>query len=493
MKDMDEMPAAPHEAGKRRAKLLPLETLVLRTIRKHGMVRPGDHVLVGASGGADSTALLFCLHRLAPRLGISLSVAHLNHGLRGAESDADEAFVRKLSKTLGLPFCSEALAKNELRSPTRGNLEEAARNARYDFLKRAARLAGASRIAVGHSRNDQAETVLLRLFRGSGIEGLAAIHPVVEGAVIRPLLECGRPDILGYLESRRIEFREDSSNRDLRFRRNRLRQEWIPYLEKNFNPRLVQTLAREAERARETSELLERLASQEYRNLRIERENGILLPAKDVNELPAAIRNTLLRQALREVRGSLRGIASCHVEQMQRLCRPGQSGRKILLPGGTVVAREFQNLVLEKGRACPEASFRYPLPVPGRCVIPEAGIEIVASLGDPAGPSQRSSRVFLNADLLPSSLMVRSRLPGDRYGGRGHRKVKKLLIDSKVGLEARTRMAVVAAGEDVVWIPGFEPAKPFRIEAGAGRCIVLEVKECNPWPAAGGGPAAERK
>ncbi len=315
------MPAAPLEAGKRRAKLLPLEAFVLRTIRKYGMVRPGDHVLVGVSGGADSTALLFCLHRLAHRLGISLSVAHLNHGLRGAESDADESFVRNLSARLGLPFHSETLAGNALQSKARGNLEEAARNARYDFLKRASRLAGASRIAIGHSRNDQAETFLLRLFRGSGMEGLAAIHPVVEGAIIRPLLECGRPDILEYLETRGIEYREDSSNRDLRFRRNRLRLEWIPYLEKHFNPRLVQALAREAERARETSGLLDQLAAKEYGNLRIEHEHGILLPAKDVNGLPAAIRNLVLRMALREARGSLRGIASCHVEQIHRLCR----------------------------------------------------------------------------------------------------------------------------------------------------------------------------
>ncbi len=145
-----------------------------------------------------------------------------------------------------------------------------------------------------------------------------------------------------------------------------------------------------------------------------------------------------------------------------------------------MATREFQNLIIEKGRASPKASFRYPLPVPGRCVIPEAGIEIVASFADPSGPSQRSSRVFLNADLLPSSLIVRSRQPGDRYGGRGHRKVKKLLIDAKVGRGARASMAVVAGEEDVIWIPGFAPAKPYRIEAGAGRCVVLECNVHNP-------------
>lgn len=477
---MDKIPFALPEAGKHGAKLLPLEMSVLRTVRKYGMVRTGDRVLVAASGGADSTALLFCLHRLTPRLGISLSVAHLNHGLRGAESEADEAFVRKLAGSLDLPFHSETLAPNQLQPKTGSNLEEAARNARYDFLKRTARNAGASKIAVGHSVNDQAETVLMRLFRGSGIEGLAAIHPVVSGTVIRPLLDCERSDILAYLASRGIEYREDSSNRDLRFRRNRLRREWIPYLEKNFNPRLVRALAREAERAREISELLERLAAKEYSDLRTERQTGILLPAQAVTGLPAALRNSVLRMALREVRGSLKGIASCHVEQMDRLCRPGQSGRTISLPGGTVVTREFEDLLVEKSRAAAKASFRYPLPVPGRCVISEAGIEIVASVGAPAGSPSCSRRVFLNADSLPSSLTVRSRLPGDRYGGKGHRKLKKLLIDAKVGLEARKSLAVVAAGKDVVWVPGFEPAKPFRAEPGVGRCVVLEVKERKP-------------
>ena len=167
-------------------KLRPLEIRVRKTIQNHNMLTPGDHVLVAVSGGADSVALLLCLHKLARELHISLSIAHLNHRIRGLEGDADEDFVRRLSADLKLPFFSEIIEVKRKAAAAKENLEELARLTRYDFLRRTARRIGAQKIAVGHTLNDQAETVLFRFIRGSGIEGLSAIHPVVEGLVIRP-------------------------------------------------------------------------------------------------------------------------------------------------------------------------------------------------------------------------------------------------------------------------------------------------------------------
>jgi len=476
---MKENHSSPTGNGRDKVLLLPLERRVLRTMRKHRMIQSGDHVLVGVSGGADSTTLLASLQRLAPRLGISLSVAHLNHRMRGAESDADEEFVRQLSAQLSLPFLSEAVAVQELSAAEGRNLEEVAREVRYAFLKRAARHAGAGKIAVGHSMNDQAETVLLRLLRGSGIEGVSGIHPVLEGTIIRPLIECSRQDILEYLACRGLGHREDTSNRDLRYRRNRLRQEWIPYLEKNFNPRLIETLAREAELARETAEFLGPLALREYESLRTSDGETISLPIEGVNRLHAAIRKMVLRIAIREARGSLRGITSSHIEETLHFCGPGQSGRWIRLPGGIIVGREFKDLVLRKAQPGPAAAFCYPLPVPGRCDVQEAGIVVCASFADLAGPTERSRRVFLDADSVPESLVVRSRQAGDRYGGTGHRKVKKMLIDAKVGHHLRRTHPVIAAGKNVIWVPGFEPARPFRAKDQSRQCVVLEIRLLN--------------
>jgi tRNA(Ile)-lysidine synthase len=234
---------------------------VLRTIRKFGMIRRGDHVLVAVSGGADSMALLLFLHELAPRMSLRLTAAHLNHGLRGAEAREDEEFVRRVCSDLGPAFVCESADVKTLAEANGKNLEETAREVRYDFLRRAAAEAGADRIATGHTLDDQAETLLFRLLRGSGPGGLEGIHAVIDGRIIRPLLECPRASILEFLSARDAQWREDSSNRDLHFQRNRIRQELIPYLEKHFNPRLASVLTREASLVHAAYDFLEHAAA----------------------------------------------------------------------------------------------------------------------------------------------------------------------------------------------------------------------------------------
>jgi tRNA(Ile)-lysidine synthase len=464
------------KGGRRR---LELETL--KTIREHSMLAPGDRVLVAVSGGADSVAMLHCLHRLAPRLGVSLSVGHLNHGLRGAESDGDEDYVRSLSASLGLELTCETVPLRATLLASGVNLEEAAREARYDFLKKAARRGGCSRIAVGHTQNDQAETVLLRFLRGCGADGLAAIRPIREGWIIRPLLRCSRSDVERYLNSLGVSWRKDSSNLDLRFRRNRLRHEWIPALERHFNPRLIETLSREADLAREIAEFLDTIAKFEFE--RLSRDSGTAVDIPGLLTLHPALHALVIREALRRCRGSLRGITSKHVRQIVQLCRDGQSGSRIALPGGGTASRQFDKVAFGPGLQSPSPRFRYDLPLPGRCVIPEAGIEVTASLSERTDPPDPVRLVFLNPDSLPGSLIVRSRLPGDRYGGPEHRKVKKMLIDAKIELGARARLPIVAIeGGAVVWIPGFEPAKPFRAQTQSKQSVVVEIKfvsECN--------------
>ena len=222
----------PMSAQEHSKKLCRFEIRVRKTIEKHSMLNPGDHVLVAVSGGADSVALLLCLHKLARALPLSLTIAHLNHRIRGQEGDADEDFVRSLSAGLHLPFCSEAIEVKKQAIEGKHNLEELARLKRYEFLRRTARRIGAQKIAVGHNLNDQAETVLFRFIRGSGIEGLSAIHPVVDGLVIRPLLDCSRKEIVEYLKQKGASYRDDSTNKDVQLARNRIRMELVPYLEK---------------------------------------------------------------------------------------------------------------------------------------------------------------------------------------------------------------------------------------------------------------------
>ncbi len=460
-------------------KFLPLENLALRTIRRFGMLEPGDGVVAAVSGGADSVALLLCLQRLAPRFKLALSAAHLNHRLRGAESDADEQFVRELCARLGIDLAIESADVGKAAAAARQNLEETARRARYEFLRRVARQAGARRIAVGHTLNDQAETVLFRLLRGSGAAGLAAIHPVVDGTIIRPLLETSRAEVRRYLEALEISCREDSTNRDLSLRRNRLRHEWIPELEKQFNPRLARTLAREAELARETSDFLASICDDAYGRIKKAAAGGVLLPAAEVAKMHPLLQKLVLRRALRDVCGTLRGICACHTDSLISLCRSGRGGRRVELPSGCAAIRRFDCIAVLKDLPGAVQPFEYDLSIPGGCEVLEAGIEVTATVTGPGSltrPREACSSAMLDGDSLYGRVSVRSRRPGDRYGGPGHRKVKKMLIDAKIDRQSRAALPVVAAGNAVIWIPGFKPAKRFAAHPGSSRCILLEAR-----------------
>jgi len=456
------------------------ELRVLRTLSKHAMLDRGDAVLVAVSGGADSTALLVCLHRLASRLGIELSAAHLNHGLRESESDEDEAFVRALCSDVGIRLISGRADVRQLAHERRRNLEDAARLARYEFLRGTARSRGCRKIAVGHNLNDQAESVLFRFLRGSGEEGISGIHPVVDGLVIRPLLETPRKAIEEYLVSLGRSWREDSTNRQLVLRRNRLRHEVLPYLAEHFNPRVLEALARNAVHAREVAGFLDAETRRSYQAIREDAAPGfVCLPVHRLVALHPAIRRRLLRLAISEVRGSLRGITAAHADDLMRLCASGTSGHTIDLPGRVLAGLQFGKLVLErKIPACP-AGYSYTLPVPGSCVVPEAGLSFSATLGScpavPGPPGSRHHSACLDADRVPEELLVRSRLPGDRYGGPGHRKVKKMLIDARIPLNRRAFQPMVVAGGPVVWVPGFVPAAGFRGRPGSARCVIVEA------------------
>jgi tRNA(Ile)-lysidine synthase len=434
-------------------------------------------VLAAVSGGADSTALLLCLVGLAEDYRLRLTVAHLNHRIRGSEGDADEDFVRRMSAALKLPYVSDIIEVKEQATAAKQNLEELARKLRYEFLRRAARKMEAQKIAVGHTLNDQAETALSRFIRGSGLEGLSAIHPVVDGLLIRPLLECSRDSILRYLKQQGAGYREDSTNSDLGHTRNRIRCELLPYLESHFNPQVVPALAREAHLAREIWSFVESQALKAFESLRLRTQEGTSLQIKDLLGLHPALQNEVLRVALRACSGSLRGITSCHIQSILSLCR-ANSGSEIRMPRGMVAIRQFDSLIL--GRAVrPSPAFRYQLELPGQCLVAESGALFSGTVS--AAPDLRtmgqvrSTEAFFEPSLLPRFLTIRSRVPGDRYGGPGHRKVKKMLIGGRIPQTERSTLPLVVAGDDVIWIPGFRPARRYEARPRS-TCVRIEMR-----------------
>lgn len=317
-----------------------LEQKLKAAIRRFGLAE-NDSVVVAVSGGLDSVALLDALIRLRQRgkLTVKLFVAHLNHQLRGEESDGDEAFVRRLAAEREVDCLIERIAVADVALVEKQNLEATARRLRYEFLTRAAEKIGANFVCTAHTLDDQAETILMRLLRGTGAEGLAGIHAVrplgQSVKLIRPLLAVTREEVSAHCHYYNLEFRHDSSNDSLLFTRNRIRHELLPML-KSFNPRVNQTLARLAELLADDETFLRQTTAEALAEAR----QGEGLSIKRLMKLQAAIRRRVLRQWLKEVRGGLQRIEAVHLSAIERLIAAGKSGRIIELPGGWQVRRK---------------------------------------------------------------------------------------------------------------------------------------------------------
>lgn len=317
-----------------RAISLPLERLDLA----------GRRVLVAVSGGLDSTALAHLLHARARRHRLVLALGHVNHGLRGEASDADEAAVQALGAALGLPVrCLRADPRPRREggaSRTRPTLQEAARDMRYAALRAMAGELGAERIATAHTADDQAETVLLRLLRGSGPDGLSGIpERSPDGVIVRPLLEVSRAALEAYALAQRLAWREDASNAKTEYARNRLRLHWLPGLASEFNPQLLRALAGLAEAQRRDSEWIEAWVEREAASRFSEEGAWLWIDAKDWSELPEALARRLARAALRRC-GIGREVSRAHLARMLGFLRSGRSGSRIELPSGRILARE---------------------------------------------------------------------------------------------------------------------------------------------------------
>lgn len=485
-----------------------LSLKVIRTMDRYQMVRPGDRVLVGLSGGADSVALTELLVELKPRLGITLVLAHLNHGLR-AEADEDETFCRSLSEKLSLPFASgrvdvEARARRSKRS-----IEDEGRSARYQFLEAQRKHFGAQRIAVGHTLEDQAETFLLRLLRGSGGRGLGAIHPVKDDGIIRPLIEVRRREIESYLEQRGASYREDASNADLRFTRNRIRRVELPRLSSAYNPRLIETLARSASLLRDEDEWMESETSRAFEALAVVSGDEIGLDAKALARYPRALRRRLVRVAIERLRG-LANVGHRHVEAVLALADGGQSGRELHLPGLVVELcfdqMRFASASTARARKARERGyngFEYRLSIPARVRIPECLGTLSARIAEPnrqpdgttrpEGPEGKAqagtgeidyppfgNAVIVGFDGRLPELKVRSPRPGDRFhplGAPGSKPLSRYLMDKKVSRDLRSRVPLVVRGasslddsrEEILWVVGHGVSEASRVSAGSSR------------------------
>jgi tRNA(Ile)-lysidine synthase len=451
--------------------------LVRKTVTRFNLLGRGEKVLVACSGGADSTALVAILRELQDEYALRLALAHFNHRLRRGAA-ADERFVIELARSLGLPLY---LRREDIRAYARErgmNLEEAGRERRYTFLREAAVRIGASKIATAHTLTDQAETVLMRILRGSGPAGLSGIGPCLDGLIIRPLIEVERPEVEAYLRARKMPCREDETNRDLRYLRNRVRRRLIPYLQRNFEPEVVGHLGRLAEICREEEAVWEKVTRAELKRVVSRKEGDVVLDAGRLPGLGPALGRRSIRAYLREVRGDLRRISFRDIEAVRGLAE----GREAVLPGGLVLRRE-KGLISVKKRSVPPVRFEYKWDGRTKLVIPEIGLSFVGkkvlkkSAGQMSYDDER--RAFLDAARICFPIVVRRRSEGDRYrplGAPGRKKLKEIMRARGIAAGDRDRLPVFLSGGEIVWVPGLPVADAFNVRPQTKNILIIEKK-----------------
>jgi tRNA(Ile)-lysidine synthase len=523
--------------------VLELAERVLADIRRQELLRAGDRAGVAVSGGIDSVALLRLLLELRHELGIVLSIVHFNHKLRRAESEADQEFVASLAREHGLEFFSESGDVAQLAAEQHSGVEAAARELRYGFFSKLlgsddnSETIGSSpvvlnKIVTAHTLDDQAETVLMRLIRGTGLKGLGGIYPriVVEheneesqGEIVRPLLGIRRRELEQYLKDLKQPWREDSTNADTKFTRNRLRSLLMPLLEREFNPAVVENFAELASIARDEQDYWENEisgwlgtvvqwsqpewtrglpgfeASQSL--VQIQPSNPELL--ERFNQPGPAIMNASLSRPwlLTEPRAVQRRVLKAigeqagiplefkHIEEILRFAaEDGPSGKELSLPLGWKLLREPEVMVfltpdLRRHERIPD--YECALPVPGRVMLPELetvieALCIAAKITPASHPAEYNPQQLLRADLLPKQLIVRNWRPGDRFfpaHTKKPKKIKELLQDRHLAQPERRLWPVVVDGDVILWMRGFPVRAGFQANAGEPAVLIREI----PW------------
>jgi len=515
---------------------------VLEHVRREELLHAGDRVGVAVSGGIDSVALLRLLLELRQELGIVLSVVHFNHKLRGAESGADQEFVAALAGQHGLELYSESGDVAQLAAQEHSGVEAAARELRYGFFgtllgaegdadRNASAASVPNKIATGHTLDDQAETVLMRLIRGTGMKGLGAIYPrivvdheqdVSHGEIVRPLLGIRRRELESYLADLRQPWREDPTNADSNFTRNRVRKLLLPLLEREFNPAMAEGLAHLAEIARDEEDYWENEISgwlgtvvqwEHPEQSRVSSSQPLVQieplrrgpqEVAAIRELPgqpeqsvvanaSVSRPWLLSESKAVQRRLIKAIAEQaaiplefkHVEEILSFAaEDGPSGKELVLPLRWKVVREPEAIVFvtpEPAQPEPIPDFEYVLAVPGRVAVPEIGAVIEAlRIALLSSDAEYNPQQLLRAELLPRQLHVRNWRPGDRYWPahtKSSKKIKELLHERHIAQPARRLWPVVACGDEIVWMRGFPVPTRFRADGQQEAVLIREL----PW------------
>lgn len=454
---------------------------VQKTIEKHNMLQSGDRVVVAVSGGVDSMTLLHALCELRDDWKLWLAVAHLDHRMR-RDSEQDARFVADHAESLKLPFVQETIdvptyVRTEKLSP-----EEGARKMRYRFLAKTARELDAGVVALGHNLDDRVETCFIHLLRGAGLAGLAGIPPVRrdgELRYIRPLIESSRSEILAYAHAQGLAYREDPTNQDKKYMRNRVRWELLPLLHE-YNPNVLETVARAEETLRKANEYLQHIAEEALQSALVREDpDEIVLDKHCVLSQADLIQEYLLREAIRRVRGDLEGIEAVHIEQMRSELQRARSGAQVALPVGLrFTVQSHQILITRKPAGRHRVPYCFELSMTGNC-FEQMGWSFELALLDGSHPDPEGHlEARIDYAKIVEPLYVRNRQRGDRFeplGLGGTKKLQDFFVDAKIPREERDRIPLICDQNGILWVVGWRWSERCRVNPQTRQTLCIRA------------------
>ncbi|MFW6123670.1 MAG: tRNA lysidine(34) synthetase TilS [Acidobacteriota bacterium] len=447
---------------------------VIEAIQKYSLFKRGDAVVVACSGGADSVSLFHVLNRIKNEWKLDLLVGHYNHKLR-READEDQSFVARLASDFSLPFYSESGDVKTFAQKSKLNLEEAGRKLRYGFLKKIARKHGSAKIATGHTMTDQAETVLMRILRGTGSHGFGGMGPKTKEGIVRPLILVKREEVKKYIEEENLLYRIDESNFNVDFLRNRIRHRLIPYLKNNYSPHVVDHLSRLASIVQEEDLFLKDISKKKEALAEVKTGGQNQLDMDFLHTLPQALQRRVVREYLSKKRGDLREVSYKDIQSIIDLGR----GKEFHLEKDLILTN--QNGLIGIKKQVQKMEYEYTWTGKNPLVIKETGITIKGSRLDKESFSRdfdNRKKVFFDSSKLKFPLKVRNRHHGDRYrpfGAPGKQKIKELMRAKRIPESSRDKKPVFLSEDEIIWVQGLPVSEEHKVESSTKNIFKIEI------------------
>ena len=456
---------------------------VRSTIEKHDLIQKGDKIVLGLSGGPDSVCLLHILKLLKSELNIEIYAAHLNHQIRGLEAQKDAMYVSKLCDDLGIIYFVKSIDVPSYCKEHGLSIEEGARILRYEMFFQIKEKTGANKIAIAHNLNDQAETVLMRMMRGTGLQGLKGISYNREDGIIRPLLDVSRDEIEKYCEVNNLNPRIDESNLESVYTRNKIRLELIPYMKENFNPNIIDALVRMSNTIKEDSNYIDTQSDKAFEDMCEKENDNINIYIKSFSSYHNSIKSRIIRRSIDYILGDLKGIEQKHIDDVLEMEHEDKLNKKINLPRGIIAYRNKSCIsITNKEIVHEDIEYCYNVPTNGYIKIKELNLVVESKILNidkiKNMKSDKNARLF-DAGKVEGGIVIRNRMPGDKIrisGLGGSKKIKDLLIDLKVPREERNKIPVMADQNGIMCVGNYRDSESYKVDTNTKEVLKVCFK-----------------